>query len=216
MRIRSQTAQSHIANSVGCILPPLIGALRNPASHLLLFPNKGYVKLSASTRGWGWGMGKYMQDCGCLHLHNFSDTSWPHISVSRHSWSYFLRWLTPKKIHLRTGRKGMCDVLLVRRENQILQYFVQPWRIQQICLCAASIWVAIDSAAGNVTLLFHPYYTQSIFSFHLRPLCQRSSWTASRVFANNLHWCKMKHDMYFQIQVSPAWALTSYYSVVIL
>lgn len=50
MRIRSQTAQSHIANSVGCILPPLIGALRNPASHLLLFPNKGYVKLSASTR----------------------------------------------------------------------------------------------------------------------------------------------------------------------
>lgn len=49
MRIRSQTAQSHIANSVGCILPPLIGALRNPASHLLLFPNKGYVKLSAST-----------------------------------------------------------------------------------------------------------------------------------------------------------------------
>lgn len=43
-----------IATSAGCILPPLIGAHRNPASHyllFLLFPKKGHMKSSARTAG---------------------------------------------------------------------------------------------------------------------------------------------------------------------
>lgn len=41
-----------IATSAGCILPPLIGAHRNPASRYLLFllvPKKGHMKSSART-----------------------------------------------------------------------------------------------------------------------------------------------------------------------
>lgn len=65
---------------------------------------------------------------------------------------------------------------------------------QSICHCShIEIYAAIDSNRGNVTLSFHPCTVNIFISFEA--FRRSHSLIAFSVIKNNLHWCKMKHEV---------------------